>query len=492
MAAQTQPVLVTNPTAGGVAAHLHSPNADDPRNLAGRGGPLLSWLFVDLNSYFASVEQQTRPELRGKPVGILPMMAETTCCIAASYEAKAFGVKTGTSVADARRLCPEIRFVEARHEIYVEYHHKIVAAVEHCLPVTGVYSIDEMGCRLIGRERPLMAAMELGRQIKRRIQSEVGDTLRCSVGLATNRYLAKIATDMDKPDGLIALTPDILRGALLRLELRDLPGIGPRMEKRLNEAGIRTMEHLLELSAEQCGHAWGSVWGERLWHWLRGEDFEMGEVEHPKSVGHQHVLSPEMRTPERAWSVAHKLLHKAAIRLRSGGLWASRISMAASFQPPEETEADTRPEGAGEGAVAGQAGGVKSGGGFRWGPPPNLYNRPGRRSWSAEMRLSECQDSDSLIHALRRLWDSRPRGPAYEKPYFIGVQLSELVPDPVHTLNLFSELDGEVRRRRLSEAMDELNGRYGLATVAPAAMLAATQKDAAPTRIAFSSVPDLF
>ncbi len=486
MVSLPKPVLVTSPTAGSVASHLRSPDPNDPRNLSTCGGPLLNWLFVDLNSYFASVEQQTRPELRAKPVGVLPMMAETTCCIAASYEAKAFGVKTGTSVADARRLCPEIRFVEARHEVYVEFHHKIVAAVEHCLPVTGVYSIDEMGCRLIGRERSLMAAMELGRQIKRRIQSEVGDTLRCSVGLATNRYLAKIATDMEKPDGLIALTPDILRGALLRLELRDLPGIGPRMEKRLNEAGIRTMEHLLELSAEQCGHAWGSVWGERLWHWLRGEDFDMGGIEHPKSVGHQHVLAPEMRTPERAWSVALKLLHKAAIRLRSGELWASRISMAAGFMPAMATEPDTRPEGAGGDAV------VKNGGGFRWGPPPNLYNTPGRHSWSAEMRLSECQDNDSLVRALRRLWDSRPHGMAYEKPYFISVQLAELVPEPLHTLNLFSELDGEVRRRRLSAAMDELNGRYGLATVAPAAMLTAVQKEAAPTRIAFSSVPDLF
>ena len=228
----------------------------DPRELIPHlapigGGPLLSWLFIDLNSYFASVEQQARPELRGKPVGILPMMAETTCCIAASYEAKAFGVKTGTNVADARRLCPGIQFVEARHELYVEFHHRIVEAVESCIPVTGVYSIDEMGCRLIGRERPLMVAMELGRQIKARIKDKVGDTLRCSVGIATNRYLAKIATDMDKPDGLVALTPDILTAALKRLELRDLPGIGPRMEKRLHLAGIRTMDHLLSLSAEQ-------------------------------------------------------------------------------------------------------------------------------------------------------------------------------------------------------------------------------------------------
>ncbi len=185
-----------------------SPNpAPDPQE-AERGsapGPLLNWLFVDLNSYFASVEQEIRPELRGRPVGIVPMMADTTVCIAASYEAKACGVKTGTVVADAKRMCPGLVLVEARHEIYVDYHHRIVEAVESCLPVTAVLSIDEMACRLMGRERPLLAAMELGRKVKARIRERVGPMLRSSVGLATNRYLAKVASDMEKPDGLVAL-----------------------------------------------------------------------------------------------------------------------------------------------------------------------------------------------------------------------------------------------------------------------------------------------
>ncbi len=124
---------------------------------AAKNVPLLNWLFVDLNSYFASVEQQVRPDLRGRPVGVVPMTADTTCCIAASYEAKAYGVKTGTVVADAKRMCPGLVLVEARHELYVEYHHRIVEAVESCLPVTTVLSIDEMACRLMGRERPLLA-----------------------------------------------------------------------------------------------------------------------------------------------------------------------------------------------------------------------------------------------------------------------------------------------------------------------------------------------
>jgi DNA polymerase-4 len=438
---------------------LPEPAAHEPAAKP-ESGPHLNWLFVDMNSFFASVEQDARPELRGRPVAIVPMMADTTCCIAASYEAKAFGVKTGTVVAEAKRMCPGIALVEARHQIYVEYHHRIVEAVESCLPVTAVLSIDEMGCRLMGRERPLLAAMELGRQVKRRILERVGPMIRSSVGLATNRYLAKVASDMEKPDGLVALPLDILPEALRQLTLRDLPGVGARMEKRLNEKGIRTMEELLALNREQAGELWGSVCGERLWHWLQGEDFEMDEPEHLKSLSHQHVLAPEMRTPEKAWAVAHKLLHKAALRLRAAELWASGIRLAIGFAVPRGQQAPTS----------------------RFGVPT--------RGWKGELKLSECQDDLTLIAALRRLWESRPSGQDFERPYFIGVQLSGLVPGRLHTLNLFDATEEAESRTRLQAAMDALNNKYGLSTLAPATMLEAYR--AAPTRIAFHTIPDMF
>jgi DNA polymerase IV len=423
-------------------------------------GPGLNWLFVDLNSYFASVEQQVRPELRGRPVAVVPTLADTTVCIAASYEAKAFGVKTGTIVADAKRLCPQIVLVEGRHELYTEYHHRVVEAVDSCVPVTAVCSIDEMACRLMGRERPLLDAVELGLRVKERIRQRVGPMLRSSVGLATNRYLAKIASDMEKPDGLVALTPEILPEALRDLALRDLPGVGARTQKRLEEKGIRTMDQLLALDCEQAGQLWGSVWGQRLWHWLRGEDFEMSETEHLKSISHQHVLAPQMRSAEKAWAVAHKLLHKAAMRLRRHKLWASGIGLAIGFAVPR---AENKP--------------VSS-----FGVPT--------RGWKAEIRLSECQDNPTLIAALCRLWSSRPSGGEYDHPYFIGVHLNGLVPDHLHSLNLFDALEGEQSRARLLETMDQLNNKYGLSTLAPATMLTAFK--AAPTRIAFHSIPELF
>ena len=124
--------------------------------------PRVRWLFLDLNSYFASVEQEMQPELRDRPVAVVPLMADTTCCIAASYQAKAFGVKTGTQVGEAKRLCPEIVLIEARHELYVDYHRRVVEAVESCVPVSSVRSIDEMACELIGREQPLLCCHGFG------------------------------------------------------------------------------------------------------------------------------------------------------------------------------------------------------------------------------------------------------------------------------------------------------------------------------------------
>jgi len=422
--------------------------------------PRIRWLFLDLNSYFASIEQELRPELRDRPVAVVPVMADTTCAIAASYEARAFGVRTGTQVGEAKRLCPGIELVEARHELYVEYHHKIIEAVELCVPVSAVMSIDEMAASLIGREQPLMAALELGRRIKASIREHVGSTLRCSVGLAPNRYLAKIASDMEKPDGLVALTPDILNKALSGLVLRDLPGVGARMERRLHECGIRTMPQLLALSREQLNDAWGGIGGEKLWHWLRGEDFNDLELEHQKSISQSHVLPPELRTPEGCYAVAHKLLHKAAMRLRTARLWTTHVSLSIKFAVPKTSARKLHNSG------IPQAG------------------------WSRGTTVIECQDSQTLVDALVKLWALRPQDEQHQKPFYVGVWLGNLVPDHLHTLSLFSGLESESRRTRLSTTMDALNQKYGLDTLMPASMLLA--KAAAPTRIAFTSIPDLF
>ena len=418
------------------------------------------WLFLDLNSYFASVEQEMRPELRGRPIAVVPVVADSATCIAASYEAKSFGVRTGVKVGEAKRMCPELVLVEARHRAYVEYHHRIIEAVERCVPVSAVMSIDEMACSLMGREQELLRALELAQTVKQSIRTHAGATLRCSVGLAPNRYLAKIASDMEKPDGLVALTPDILQAALAGLALRDLPGIGAQMERRLQAAGIRTMPQLLGLGREGMREVWGGAGGDKLWFWLQGEDFHDPKLEHQKSISQSHVLPPQLRNPEGAYAVLHKLLHKAAMRLRAAGLWTTHLTLSVKYAVPKRSMQRQHSSGIPQAA------------------------------WSQGLAVVECQDTQTLVEALGKLWAARPQDAAHQSPFYVGVWLGQLVPNHLHTLSLFSGLDLETKRTRLSEAMDAVNGKYGTHTLATASMLLAGSS--AATRIAFTNIPDLF
>jgi DNA polymerase-4 len=143
----------------------------------------LKWLFLDLNSYFASVEQQENPAIRGKPVIVVPVETDTTCAIAASYEAKAFGIHTGTRVGDARHLCPGLICVAARHDVYVDYHHRILDELDRHIYVTKVCSVDEVACELVGPDRLLANAVALAKRIKAGIAERVGVCMRSSIGL---------------------------------------------------------------------------------------------------------------------------------------------------------------------------------------------------------------------------------------------------------------------------------------------------------------------
>ncbi len=397
---------------------------------------LVHWLFLDLDSYFASCEQQARPDLRGKPIGVVPLVAETTCCLAASYEAKKCGVKTGTLVAEARLRCPEITFVIARHDLYTLYHKTIVEAVDTCVPIDSILSIDEMICELTGSQRELPNALELAAKIKETLRQRVGETLTCSIGLATNRFLAKVASDRNKPNGLTIMRREDLPHALLPLKLRDFPGIGPRMERRLLDHGIMTVQELLELSRGEMGNVWGGVVGERFYDWLRGEDVELRETVH-NSLGHQHVLEPELRNNSGAWAVCKKLLVKAAVRLRKEGSYTRRVALSIRFT--------------------------------------------GELYFEKVIHVEETQDTLTLLSALRELWKFVPKG----SPFRVGVTFFDLIPKSRHQLSLLVNPN----RENLGEAMDKLNTKYGKETIS----VGETRQYAtdAPTRIAFHRVPDL-
>lgn len=292
-------------------------------------------MYIDFNSYFASVEQQLNPELRNKPIAVIPVETDATCAIAASYEAKAFGVKTGTPIWEAKKICPGLICVLVQHKAYLEFHNKIIQELEKHVPITKVWSIDEMAVKLMDNETA--NARTLAEKIKLGLRKNVGECIRCSIGFAPNRFLAKVATDMKKPDGLVFIYEEDLPQKLYSLKLRDLPGIGANMEIRLRKYGILNMKTLCSLDLKEMHRAWGSVEGERMWHYLRGIDLPDRETER-RSLGHSQVLSPEWRDPEKARIVGRNLTVKAASRLRKEELLTSKVSLSLSLEEKGEFE----------------------------------------------------------------------------------------------------------------------------------------------------------
>ncbi|MFN3827906.1 MAG: Y-family DNA polymerase [Micavibrio sp.] len=404
-----------------------------------------SWLFLDLNSYFASVEQQDTPALRGKPVAVVPMMTDYTCAIAASYEAKAYGIKTGTGIAEAKKLCPQLRCVLARHDRYVHYHHLIVDEFVKHTPLNKVWSVDEMSSRLPPNKRNKESATALAHKIRQGIWDHVGPHINCSIGVAPNSFLAKVATDMMKPNGLVILDSDNLQECLFKLKLRDLPGINVNMENRLNNAGIHSVEQFWHTSPKQARMIWGSVSGERFWYNLHGHDIPDIET-HTSTIGHSRILDPELRIPEKARQVARRLVIKAATRLRRKDFFATRFYFSARIDD-------------------------------------------GRR-WNGEIHCEPLQDNFSFLEMLDDMWNHMLQD---ERPFRIkkiSLTLHGLKESGTLTRDLFEPpIPNSKRNQTLSSVMDKINEKFGAETL-QLGVSPQTQAGYVGTKIAFSRVPD--
>ena len=398
-------------------------------------------MFIDFNSFFASVEQELEPRLRDRPVAVVPLVAETTCCIAASKEAKQFGVKTGTQVREARKLCPGLVVIEARPGAYIDFHDRSVKVIEECGVTPEVCSIDEVHCPLWGEWTEEAPARDLARHIKKILAEEIGARMTCSIGLAPNKFLAKMASDMQKPDGLVTIRHADLPDCLHGLELRDLYGIGANMEIRLRAHAIESVEHLCGVSKAVMRDIWGGVEGERFHDALHGLHTRHRETER-RSLGHSHILPPELRTEAGARSVLHRLTQKAAMRLRSCRCVAGRMSVF-------------------------------------------LKSLGDRQGWNDEIRFNPTQDTLELLHTLDLLWQRRSP-PRNTTPFAVGVNFLDLQEEKNAVAVLFDR-DGDARRRALLKAVDAINLERKNAVYFAGAHGAQRYT---PMRIAFNRIPD--
>lgn len=388
-----------------------------------------------MNNFFASCEQQADPDLRGRPVAVVPTLVDTSCCIAASYEAKVFGVKTGTGVAEARRLCPSIRFVEANPERYRDFHWQITDAVDKVVPVTNVLSVDEMVCQLWVNESKLWQSLRLGQDIQRVISDQVGDWLTCSVGIAPNGFLAKVASDFQKPRGLSVVMMDDLPRKMYGLALTDWPGISARMEKRFKLAGIHTTEHMYAMSYADMRRVWGGIVGERWWRMLRGENVPLPATKRGQ-FGHSSVLAPELRTRAGAKAAGARLLERAAERMRFHRYHARRLAIRVS-------------------SFDGQ-------------------------SWTKQIRMTATNDTWHLLKAFGMIWEDWIRTPSE-----VSISLCDVVPDRNVTGNLFGD-----EQRAIWGTVDALNERMGRSTIITASGLPA--KHYSPERIPFGNIDTIY
>ena len=400
-------------------------------------------MFIDFNAFFASVEQQLRPELRDRPVVVVPVLTDATCCIAASREARPFGIKTGTPVHEARRLCPDLTVVEARPERYIRCHRFLNDVIEDCGVSPHDRSIDEVHCKLWGEWMEVGAARQLAVRIKAAIAAKAGTRLTCSIGLAPNEFLAKTASDMEKPDGLVVIEPHDLPHKLHRLELRDLYGVGARMEARLHAHAITSVEQLCAASKQMLHAVWGSVEGDRFHANLHGKP-AADRVTERRTLGHSHVLPPELRSERGARSVLHRLTQKAAMRLRSHGCVTGGMSLFIAC--------------AGRGA-----------------------------EWSDDIRFAPTPDTFDLLRALDLLWERRSRRHA-AVPLRVGICLFDLQDEMNAAPPLFERSMCD-RRRALLETVDRINIKKGRNTVYFAGAHGAVEYT--PLRIAFTRIPDL-
>lgn len=374
-------------------------------------------MHIDLNSCFATVEQQARPMLRGRPIAIINRRTDSTSIVTASYEAKARGVKVGMKLKEAKLLVPDIIGIESDPPKYRYVYHKLLDIMNDYSAHVTMKSIDEGVIDFHDTTAAIQSATleSIGLEIKQRLKDEIGVWMRCNIGIATNRFLAKTAASLNKPDGLDEITAANLRQTLAKLKLTDLTGIASHNERRLNAVGIFTPLEFLETDVVTLEKVvFKSIVGQHWYKRLRGWEVDDREFD-VKRVGRQYVLEQFNLPYAQVIRRLHHLCESVGSRLRGQGKSARGIYVYAKTQD--------------------------------------------HQYWHASFIAISAFYTDQTIFTLaRQLFNNAPSGLRE-----IGVHCYELQDIDEPQLSLF--IDQAMRERQITSAIDHINKRFGDRTI---------------------------
>jgi len=368
-------------------------------------------LHADMDAFFAAVEQLDQPELRGKPVLVGhdgPRSVVTT----ASYEARVFGCHSAQPMAIARRKCPQAIIVPVRGERYRQVSEQVFAVFERFTPLVEPLSIDEAFLDLGGTQRLFGPPEEAARKIKQQVHDETGLTV--SVGVSFNKFLAKLASDLEKPDGLTVIRPDMIDHWLATLAIDKLWGVGPATQRKLEAMSVRTFGDVRKMSAQQLARCFGEL-GEHFAQLARGiDDRPVTPDTQAKSIGQEQTFGLDLTEADQVRAVMLAQAEQVARRLRKSELTARVVTVKIRYG---DFKTITRSE-----------------------------------------TLDEPSDAtDDIWHTARTLFD-RWSAKEFQPVRLIGVTAKDLT----HSgqMGLFSQAD-KARKRRIDEATDKIVAKYG-------------------------------
>jgi DNA polymerase-4 len=375
-------------------------------------------LHVDMDAFFASVEVLADPSLRGKPV-LVGYDGPRGVVAAASYEARAFGCHSAQPMAVAKRNCPHAIVVPVHFDRYRTVSRHVFSIFESFTPLVEPLSIDEAFLDVTASQPIFGDAVTIARSLKTRIKSETGVT--ASVGVAPNKFLAKLASDMDKPDGLTVMTRDNLDTILPPLLIGKIWGVGPKTAAKLHGLGVKTFADLRRLDPDVLDRRVGADEGEHFRRLAFGiDDRPVTPDREAKSIGQEQTFGVDVANPDEVRTVMLEQTEQVAARLRHHGLRARSVTVKIRFGD---------------------------------------FQTVTRRT-----TMSEPTDATQpLWHAARELFDQWAR--EFKPVRLIGVTAGQLTSDHAQ-LELFgADAATTDRQRRLEAAVDAINQRFGKTTV---------------------------